>query len=232
MEYRWGFLLLLSVQLLSARLSVSHSLFLCLWGFFPFNSRFWLKKGNAEERSPSQLEQLPTQLGCDSAWFHWFPLAFPVGISFWDEHPPFMAPLLAQLHLSHCDPWGSGGKAGAEAGMDCRRNRLFPSGLSTPIPCHSSDSEGLVFLHHHCRKVGMLWWAAAQAAPLCGDAVAQLLWRSPGVLGKSRDTHPGARESWVAAEVKIARNLEKKKASVGCERSWKAEIMCRISFVN
>lgn len=110
--------------------------------------------------------------------------------------------------------------------------QAVPSGLSTPIPCHSSDRECLVFLHQHCRKVGMQWWAASQAVPLCRDAVAQLLGRSPGVLGKSGDTHPGARGSWVAAEVKIARNLEKKKVSVGCERSWKAEIICRISFVN
>lgn len=63
-----------------------------------------------------------------------------MGISVWDEHPPFMAALLAQLSPSHPDPRGSGGKAGAEADVDCRVTRLFPAGLSAPIPCHSRDS--------------------------------------------------------------------------------------------
>lgn len=56
-------MLLLSAQLLSAMLNFSHSLFLCLWDFFPFNSHFWLKKRSAWECRPSQLKQLPTQLG-------------------------------------------------------------------------------------------------------------------------------------------------------------------------
>lgn len=38
-------------------------------------------------------------------------------------------------------------------------DQAVPTGLSTPILCHSGDSECLVFLHQHCRKVGMLWWA-------------------------------------------------------------------------
>lgn len=95
--------------------------------------------------------------------------SFPAGISLWDEHPPFMAPLLAQLPPSRCDPWGSGGKAGA--GMDCRVNRLFP--LVYPLPSHATAvtvsalcsststagrwacSDGLLPRQCHC--AGMQW---------------------------------------------------------------------------
>lgn len=104
---------------------------------------------------PLAAGELSTQLGCDSAWFLWFSLTFPVGVSLWDEHPPFVAPLLARFHPSHPDPRGSGGKAGAD--VDCRvKGRLFLVGLSAPIPGHRGDRECLVLLHQHCRKVGKL----------------------------------------------------------------------------
>lgn len=54
---------------------------------------------------------------------------------FWNEHPPFMAPWLAQLHPSHYDPWGSGVKAGVNTDLDCRVNRQLPVIVTAPIPC-------------------------------------------------------------------------------------------------
>lgn len=159
MECRWGFMLLLSMQLLSAGW-MSATPYSWVFGiFFPLIHVSDLRRGALKGAAPRRWSSCPHSCGVTLLGFPGS-LTFPVGISLWDEHPPFVAPLLAQLRPSHPDPRGSGGKAGA--GVDCRVNeRLFPAGLSTPIPGRSGDRECLVFLHQHCRKVGMLWWATS-----------------------------------------------------------------------
>lgn len=73
-------MVLLSVQLLPARENISHSLFLCLFFFFPFKSCFWLNEGENLRAQPIVAEAAAHTDGAwNPAWFHWFSLAFPVG---------------------------------------------------------------------------------------------------------------------------------------------------------
>lgn len=120
--------------------------------FFPLIHVSDSRRGALKSAARHGWSSCPHSWGV-TAWLHWFPLL--LFTSFWDGHPLLMAPVLAQLCPSRCDLRGQEGRLGL---------RLFPAALSTPIPCPSSDSQCLVVLHQHCRKVGMLWWATSQAA--------------------------------------------------------------------
>lgn len=169
MEQRWGFMVLLSVQLLPARENVSHS---CLFFFFPFKSYFWLNEGENLRAQPIVAEAAAHTDGAwNPAWFHWFSLAFPVGsgncLSL-SEWAPTLRGTFARSapSIPSSSAGGQQQRLGLTPTWTAKSTGTYP--LLHPLPSRpekiAGDDGCLRLLRLRRGKVGVRWSAACWAA--------------------------------------------------------------------